>query len=143
VAGLVAITPGAGFVSPLSAMAIGLIAGFVCFWAVSLKFRFGYDDSLDVVGVHLAGGIVGSVLLGVFAQSSINAFVPDGLFFGGIGFFLKQVAAVAVVIVFTFVATYLLARIVKAITGLRVDDNQETEGLDISLHEERGYVLAE
>ncbi len=143
VAGLVAITPGAGFVSPLSAMAIGLIAGFVCFWAVSLKFRFGYDDSLDVVGVHLAGGIVGSVLLGVFAQSSINAFVPDGLLFGGAGFFLKQVAAVAVVIVFTFVATYLLARIVKAITGLRVDDNQETEGLDISLHEERGYVLAE
>ncbi len=143
VAGLVAITPGAGFVSPLSAMAIGLIAGFVCFWAVSLKFRFGYDDSLDVVGVHLAGGIVGSVLLGVFAQSSINAFVPDGLFFGGIAFFLKQVAAVAVVIVFTFVATYLLARIVKAITGLRVDENQETEGLDISLHEERGYVLAE
>jgi Amt family ammonium transporter len=143
VAGLVAITPGAGFVSPLSAMAIGLIAGFVCFWAVSLKFRFGYDDSLDVVGVHLAGGIVGSVLLGVFAQSSVNAFVPDGLLFGGIGFFFKQVAAVAVVIVFTFVATYLLARIVKAITGLRVDENQETEGLDISLHEERGYVLAE
>ena len=143
VAGLVAITPGAGFVSPLSAMAIGLIAGFVCFWAVSLKFRFGYDDSLDVVGVHLAGGIVGSVLLGVLAQSSVNAFVPDGLFFGGIGFFLKQVAGVAVVIVFTFVATYLLARIVKAITGLRVDENQETEGLDISLHEERGYVLAE
>jgi Amt family ammonium transporter len=143
VAGLVAITPGAGFVSPLSAMAIGLSAGFVCFWAVSLKFRFGYDDSLDVVGVHLAGGIVGSVLLGVFAQSSINSFVPDGLLFGGVGFFLKQVAAVAAVIVFTFVATYLLARIVKAITGLRVDDNQETEGLDISLHEERGYVLAE
>jgi Amt family ammonium transporter len=143
VAGLVAITPGAGFVSPMSAMAIGLIAGFVCFWAVSLKFRFGYDDSLDVVGVHLAGGIVGSVLLGVFAQSSVNAFVTDGLFFGGVGFFLKQVAAVAVVIMFTFVATYLLARIVKAITGLRVDDNQETEGLDISLHEERGYVLAE
>ena len=143
VAGLVAITPGAGFVSPMAAMAIGLIAGFVCFWAVSLKFRFGYDDSLDVVGVHLAGGIVGSVLLGVFAQSSINEFVPDGLFFGGVGFFLKQVAAVAVVMVFTFVATYLLARIVKAITGLRVDDNQETEGLDISLHEERGYVLAE
>jgi Amt family ammonium transporter len=143
VAGLVAITPGAGFVSPLSAIAIGLSAGFVCFWAVSLKFRFGYDDSLDVVGVHLAGGIVGSVLLGVFAQSSINSFVPDGLLFGGVGFFLKQVAAVAAVIVFTFVATYLLARIVKAITGLRVDDNQETEGLDISLHEERGYVLAE
>ncbi|HSL27472.1 MAG TPA: ammonium transporter [Acidimicrobiia bacterium] len=143
VAGLVAITPGAGFVSPLSAIAIGLIAGFVCFWAVSLKFRFGYDDSLDVVGVHLAGGIVGSVLLGVFAQSSINEFVPDGLLFGGAGFFLKQVVAVLAVMTFTFVASYLLARIVKAITGLRVDENQETEGLDISLHEERGYVLSE
>ncbi len=143
VAGLVAITPGAGFVSPLSAMAIGLAAGFLCFLAVSLKFRFGYDDSLDVVGVHLAGGIVGSVLLGVFAQSSVNEFVPDGLLFGGVGFFLKQVAAVLAVMTFTFVASYILARVVKAITGLRVDENQETEGLDISLHEERGYVLSE
>jgi Amt family ammonium transporter len=143
VAGLVAITPGAGFVSPLSAMAIGLVAGFVCFSAVSLKFRFGYDDSLDVVGVHLAGGIVGSVLLGVFAQSSINDFVPDGLLFGGAAFFVKQVVAVLAVMAFTFVASYILARVVKAITGLRVDENQETEGLDISLHEERGYVLSE
>jgi Amt family ammonium transporter len=143
VAGLVAITPGAGFVSPMSAIAIGLVAGFACFWAVSLKFRFGYDDSLDVVGVHLAGGIVGSILLGVFAQSAINEFVPDGLLFGGAGFFIKQVVAVLAVMAFTFVASYILARIVKAITGLRVDENQETEGLDISLHEERGYVLSE
>jgi len=143
VAGLVAITPGAGFVSPMSAMAIGLMAGFVCFAAVSLKFKFGYDDSLDVVGVHLAGGIVGSVLLGVFAQSSINEFVPDGLLFGGGAFFIKQVVAVLVVMAFSFTASYILARIVKAIIGLRVDENQETEGLDISLHEERGYVLSE
>ncbi|MGH8927855.1 MAG: ammonium transporter [Acidimicrobiia bacterium] len=143
VAGLVAITPGAGFVSAMSAFLIGLAAGFVCFWAVSLKFRFGYDDSLDVVGVHLAGGIVGSVLLGVFAQSVINSAVPDGLLFGGAGFFLKQVVGVLAVMAFTFVASYILARIVKAITGLRVDENQETEGLDISLHEERGYVLSE
>ena len=143
VAGLVAITPGAGFVSPMSAMAIGLVAGFICFAAVSLKFRFGYDDSLDVVGVHLAGGIVGSVLLGVFAQNSINEFVPDGLLFGGGGFFIKQVVAVLAVMAFTFVASYLLARIVKALVGLRVAEDQETEGLDISLHEERGYVLSE
>lgn len=143
VAGLVAITPGAGFVSPMSAIAIGLVAGLVCFWAVSLKFRFRYDDSLDVVGIHLVGGIVGSVLLGVFAQSSINEFVPDGLLFGGAGFFIKQVVAVLAVISFTFIVSYLLARLVKAITGLRVDENQETEGLDISLHEERGYVLSE
>jgi Amt family ammonium transporter len=143
VAGLVAITPGAGFVSPMSAIVIGLAGGFLCFGAVSLKSRFGYDDSLDVVGVHLAGGIVGSVLLGVFAQSSVNEFVPDGLLFGGGAFFIKQVVAVLAVMAFTFVASYLLARIVKALVGLRVDENQETEGLDISLHEERGYVLSE
>ena len=143
VAGLVAITPGAGFVSPMSAIVIGLAGGFVCFSAVSLKSRFGYDDSLDVVGVHLAGGIVGSVLLGVFAQSSVNEFVPDGLLFGGGAFFIKQVVAVLAVMAFTFVASYILARIVKALIGLRVDENQETEGLDISLHEERGYVLSE
>jgi len=143
VAGLVAITPGAGFVSPLSAIAIGLIAGFVCFAAVSLKFRFGYDDSLDVVGVHLVGGMVGSILTGVFASSAINAAVPDGLLLGGIAFFAKQVVAVLAVMAFTFVASYLLARLVKAVTGLRVDDKEETEGLDISLHEERGYVFAE
>jgi Amt family ammonium transporter len=143
VAGLVAITPGAGFVSPMSAIVIGLAGGFLCFGAVSLKSRFGYDDSLDVVGVHLAGGIVGSVLLGVFAQSSVNEFVPDGLLFGGGAFFMKQVVAVLAVMAFTFVASYILARIVKALVGLRVDENQETEGLDISLHEERGYVLSE
>jgi Amt family ammonium transporter len=143
VAGLVAITPGAGFVSPMSAIVIGLAGGFFCFGAVSLKSRFGYDDSLDVVGVHLAGGIVGSVLVGVFAQSSVNAFVPDGLLFGGGAFFIKQVVAVLAVMAFTFVASYILARIVKALVGLRVDENQETEGLDISLHEERGYVLSE
>ena len=143
VAGLVAITPGAGFVSPMSAIVIGLAGGFVCFSAVNLKSRFGYDDSLDVVGVHLAGGIVGSVLLGVFAQSSVNEFVPDGLLFGGGAFFIKQVVAVLAVMAFTFVASYILARIVKALVGLRVDENQETEGLDISLHEERGYVLSE
>jgi len=143
VAGLVAITPGAGFVSPMSAIVIGAAGGAICFAAVSLKPRFGYDDSLDVVGVHLVGGIVGSVLLGVFAQTSVNAGVPDGLLFGGGGFFVKQVVAVLAVMAFTFVASYILARIVKALVGLRVDENQETEGLDISLHEERGYVLSE
>ncbi|HKX75134.1 MAG TPA: ammonium transporter [Acidimicrobiia bacterium] len=143
VAGLVAITPGAGFVSPLSAMAIGLIAGVVCFYAVSLKFRFNYDDSLDVVGVHLAGGIVGSVLLGVFAQSSVNEIVPDGLLFGGAGFFAKQIVAVLAVMAYSFVVSYLLARIVKAITGLRADEREEQDGLDITLHEERAYVLSE
>ena len=143
VAGLVAITPGAGFVSPMAAMAIGLVAGVVCFFAVSLKFRFNYDDSLDVVGVHLAGGIVGSVLVGVFAQNSVNGAVPDGLLFGGAGFFFKQIVAVLAVMTFSFVVSYLLARLVKAITGLRAEEQEELEGLDITLHEERAYVLSE
>ncbi len=83
VAGLVAITPAAGYVTPMSAMAIGLAAGVICFFAVNLKFKFRYDDSLDVVGIHLVGGIIGSVLLGVFAQSAVNERVPDGLLLGG------------------------------------------------------------
>ena len=107
------------------------------------EVRFSYDDSLDVVGVHLVGGIVGSVVVGIFAESRINQLVSDGLLFGGAGFFVKQVVAVLAVIAFTFIVTYLLARVVKTIIGLRVDENQETEGLDISLHEERGYVLSE
>ena len=142
VAGLVAITPAAGFVAPMSALLIGVAAGFLCYGAVSLKPRFGYDDSLDVIGIHLVGGIVGSVLLGVLAQSSVNAAVPDGLLFGGGAFFLKQIVAVLAVMAFTFVASYILARIVKAVIGLRAEENEELEGLDISLHEERGYVLS-
>ncbi|HSO50010.1 MAG TPA: ammonium transporter, partial [Acidimicrobiia bacterium] len=142
VAGLVAITPCAGFVSPLASIAIGLIAGVVCFWAVSLKFRFNYDDSLDVVGIHLAGGIVGSLLLGIFASTAVNEAVGlDGLLFGETSLFLKQVGALGAVLVYGFVASYLLARLTKAITGLRADEKAEIDGLDIALHEERAYVL--
>ena len=144
VAGLVAITPCAGFVSPLAAIAIGLIAGVICFWAVSLKFRFNYDDSLDVVGIHLAGGIAGSLLLGIFASTAVNEAVgSDGLLFGGGGFFLKQAGALGAVLVYGFVASYLLARLTKAITGLRADEKAEIDGLDIALHEERAYVLTD
>jgi ammonium transporter, Amt family len=143
VAGLVAITPAAGFVSPLPAMVIGGAAGVICFAAVNLKTRLGYDDSLDVVGVHLVGGIVGSVLLGVFAQNSVNEAVPDGLLFGGAAFFAKQVVAVLAVMATSYVASFVLARIVGRLVGLRVDETQEDEGLDISLHHERGYALVE
>jgi Amt family ammonium transporter len=143
VAGLVAITPCAGFVSPLAAMAIGLLAGGICFWAVSLKFRFGYDDSLDVVGVHLVGGIVGSLLLGVFASTAVNPAGPDGLLFGDAGFLGIQALAIVAVMAYSFVVSYILARIIKAVMGLRVTEPAEVEGLDISLHEERGYALTD
>lgn len=149
VAGLVAITPCAGFVGPLASIVIGLAAGIICFFAVSLKFRLGYDDSLDVVGVHMVGGIVGSLLLGIFAQHSINpAGLTDGdgnpiegLIYGDIAFLGKQIVAVVAVLVFTFVASYILAKIVDLVIGLRATEEQEFSGLDISLHEERGYVL--
>lgn len=138
VAGLVAITPAAGFVSPGGAMAIGLIAGMVCFWGVGLKHRFGYDDSLDVVGVHLVGGITGSILLGLFAAND------GGLFYGGgVSLLVKQVVVTAAVLVFSFVFSYAIAKILDKTIGLRVEQDQEVDGLDISLHEERGYILSE
>jgi Amt family ammonium transporter len=144
VAGLVAITPAAGFVNPVPAIFIGLAAGAVCYLAVSLKFKLGYDDALDVVGVHLVGGIIGSVLLGVFAQESVNpGVVPDGLLFGGAGFFFKQILAVLVVLVFSFVVTYIIAKAIDLTIGLRVTEKEETQGLDISLHEETAYAFSD
>jgi Amt family ammonium transporter len=140
VAGLVAITPAAGFVGPQAAIVFGLAAGALCYMAVSLKYRFNYDDSLDVVGVHLVGGIVGSILLGVFAQVSVNEAGADGLLYGDASLLGKQVLAVVAVMVFTFVATWIIAKIVDATVGLRVEERGEIEGLDITLHEERAYV---
>lgn len=150
VAGLVAITPCAGFVGPQAAIIIGGVAGVLCYLAVSLKFRFGYDDSLDVIGVHLVGGIVGSLMLGLFSDSAFGPatdgvpVAPDGLFLGGgASFLVDQLIAVVAVLVFSFVVSYALATIVKAVMGLRVTEDEEVAGLDISLHEERGYVLSE
>jgi len=144
IAGLVAITPAAGFVGPQSAMVFGLAAGVLCFLAVSLKYRFGYDDSLDVVGVHLVGGIVGSLLLGLFASTSVNESGADGLFFGGgLELLWYQAVAVVSVLVFGFVASGIIAKVVDLTVGLRVSEQEEIEGLDITLHEERAYVLAE
>lgn len=144
VAGLVAITPCAGFVGPLAAIAIGLVAGVLCFFAVTLKFKLGYDDSLDVVGVHLVGGVAGSLMLGIFAQNSIN---PDtlgdakGLIYGDAAFFGKQVIAVVAVLVVSFIASFVLAKAIGAVMGLRATEDQEFEGLDLALHEERAYEL--
>jgi Amt family ammonium transporter len=142
VAGLVAITPCAGFVGGMSPIAIGFIAGVVCFLAISLKTRFGYDDSLDVVGVHLVGGIVGSILLGVFADASINAAGFDGLVNGGNALIVDQITAVAVTIVFSGVISFVLAKVIDMVIGLRVTPDQEDEGLDTSQHAETAYALA-
>jgi ammonium transporter, Amt family len=144
VAGLVAITPAAGYVGAMGAIAIGLAGGIVCGYAVRLKFRFGYDDALDVVGVHLIGGMVGSLLTGIFADLSINAAGRDGLAAGGgLGLLGDQIIAVGVTLVYSFVVSYVLLKLVDATIGLRVSEEEEIAGLDISQHSETGYSFAE
>ena len=141
VAGLVAITPAAGFVGPMSAILIGLGAGVICYLAVLLKPRLGYDDSLDVVGVHCVGGIWGALATGLFASKLVNSAGADGLFYGNPGQFLIQVIAVVVTMVFSFVVSYILFKILDATMGLRVTPEDEVAGLDITEHQETGYSL--
>ena len=141
VAGLVAITPAAGFVSGASPIYIGLIAGVVCCYAVRLKSRLGYDDALDVVGVHLVGGLVGSVLIGLFANPSFfdGAFL-EGLFYGGGGQLLgEQLLANAVAMVWSFVLTFGIMLALKATIGVRVGEEEESIGLDLAEHGETAY----
>ena len=142
VAGLVAITPASGFVGPMAAIAIGLVSGVVCFWgATSLKQSLGYDDSLDAFGVHGIGGIVGCLLTGVFADPELGGMG----FAGGITTIGQQVWAqflsLVVTVVFSGVLSFIILKIVDAIVGLRVEENEEQEGLDLALHGERGYDL--
>lgn len=144
VAGLVAITPCAGFVGGMAPIYIGLIAGGVCALAVSLKFKFGYDDSLDVVGVHLVGGLVGSLLLGFFADATINPAGADGVFLGGgFGLFGEQVLAVVATMVWSFVVTFGIVFVLSKVLpgGIRVSEEDEDTGLDLSQHSETGYAL--
>ncbi len=144
VAGLVAITPCAGYVGGGPAMVVGLAAGVVCFYAVDLKFRFGFDDALDVVGVHLVGGILGSLMVGLFATRSINPSGADGLFFGGGAKLLgEQALAVAAVLVFTGTLSYAIAKVLDFAMGLRVDEEAEYAGLDRTQHAEAAYAMAE
>jgi Amt family ammonium transporter len=139
VAGLVAITPSCSSVSPLGAIAVGAIAGVLCALAVGLKFRFGYDDSLDVVGVHLVGGLAGTLLVGFFATTAAPAGV-NGLFYGGgVNQLWRQAVGAAAVLVFSFVMSLILAFIVKAIMGLRVTDEEEATGVDETEHAETAY----
>jgi Amt family ammonium transporter len=141
VAGLVAITPAAGYVGPMSAMIIGLVAGIICYLAVLAKPRLGYDDSLDVVGVHCVGGIIGALCTGLFASKLVNPAGGDGLFFGNPGQFVIQLIAVGVTLVFSFVISYILFKILDATMGLRVTPEDEVAGLDITEHQETAYNL--
>jgi Amt family ammonium transporter len=141
VAGLVAITPAAGYVGPMSAIIIGLAAGIVCYLAVLVKPKLGYDDSLDVVGVHCVGGVLGALLTGLFATKLINPAGGDGLFFGNASQLGIQALAVGVTLVYSFVISYILFKILDATMGLRVTPEEETAGLDLSEHQETGYSL--
>jgi Amt family ammonium transporter len=148
VAGLVAITPASGFVSPMSALAIGLIAGAFCFWMVTVvKSRFNYDDSLDAFGVHGAGGTIGALLTGIFASSVINPIfkdasgkvLPSGLIEGNGHQILNQLAGVAIAWTLAIVGTLIILKFVDVVIGLRVPEQDETQGLDLSQHGEEGY----
>lgn len=142
VAGAVAITPACGFVTPLGALAIGTIAGFVCAWAVTVKFRLGYDDSLDVVGVHMVGGLLGMLLIGILAATAANPAGADGLLHGGgLDQLWRQGLASAVTLVYAFSVTWLLARGLQRIMGFRADPEEEIVGLDVVTHAESAYDL--
>ncbi len=143
VAGLVGITPGAGYMGTWGALLVGVAAGALCALAVRLKFRFGYDDALDVVGVHMVGGLVGGILIGVFASpvslgdpEAFEAGLIDG---GGAGLLLEQIFANVVVLVFAFVVTFVIAKVMDATMGLRVTEDDERTGLDTSQHAETAY----
>lgn len=140
IAGLVAITPACGFVSPLGSLAIGVVAGAVCALAVSLKYRLGYDDSLDVVGIHLVGGLVGTLLIGFFGTTSVNSLGADGLFYGGgLAQLGKQAVAAGAVMGYSFVATLVIALLIKITIGFRISEEAEAVGIDEAEHKETAY----
>jgi Amt family ammonium transporter len=142
VAGAVAITPACGFVTPLGALLIGAIAGFVCAVAVTVKFRLGYDDSLDVVGVHMVGGLIGMLLIGVLATTAANIAGANGLVHGGgLDQLWRQAVASAVTLAYAFTVTWLLARGLQRLLGFRVEPEEEIAGLDVVTHAESAYDL--
>jgi ammonium transporter, Amt family len=142
VAGLVAITPCAGFVGGMAPVYIGLVTGAVCYLALGLKKAFGFDDSLDVIAVHLVGGLVGSLLLGLFADASINPVVTnEGVFLGGgADLLVDQVVASVVTLAYSFVASLIIGKVIDIVIGLRVSDEDELQGLDLSQHAEVAYA---
>lgn len=142
VAGLVAITPACAFVAPWAAVVIGFIAGALCSLAVGLKYRLGYDDSLDVVGVHLVGGIIGSLAIGFFGSSAVNSLGLDGLLYGGgTALLAKQALGVGLVLAYSFVATLAIGYLIEKTIGFRVASDDELVGVDQSEHAESAYEM--
>jgi ammonium transporter, Amt family len=142
VAGLVAITPCAGFVGGLAPVVIGFITGPLCLLAIGLKTKLGYDDSLDVIGVHLVGGLVGTLLLGLFADTAINPAGFDGAFFGGgLDLFIDQLVAAVVTIAYSFVVSFIIAKVLDVTIGIRVSEEDEDAGLDTTQHAESAYAM--
>src|SRR5262249_49936632 len=141
VAGLVAITPASGFVTPLAAIIIGFGAGVVCYTACLLKPLFGYDDSLDVVGVHGVGGIFGAIMTGIFATKAIKPAGNNGLLYGNPSLLITQLIAVAATVVFAAAGSAVILLVLKAVMGLRVTQQEERQGLDLSQHSESAYVF--
>jgi Amt family ammonium transporter len=141
IAGLATITPASGFVSPMSSLVIGLAAGAVCYGALNMKGRFGYDDSLDAFGVHGIGGALGTFATGLFAQTLINPSGSNGLFFGEQKLFVSQIIAILITAAYSFIVTVIILKILDKVIGLRVDEESEVNGLDISQHGESGYSL--
>ncbi|MFV2195898.1 ammonium transporter [Nocardiopsis sp. LOL_012] len=142
IAGLVAITPAAADVTPIGAIAVGLASGAICAYAISWKFKFKYDDALDVVGIHMVGGIIGSLMIGLVAASAANG--TDGLAYGGsFNLLLVQLIAVVATIVYSFVVTWIIAKVIDLIVGFRIAEEVETNGLDHELHAESAYAFEE
>jgi Amt family ammonium transporter len=139
IAGLAGITPAAGFVTPIAAIIIGLCLGILCYWGVSMKGHFGFDDSLDVVGVHGVGSSFGAIAIGLFATTAVNAAGRNGLFYGNYSLLGIQIFSVVVVTIFSFVMTWLILKALQKTMGLRVEEQEEVEGLDLSQHGESGY----
>jgi Amt family ammonium transporter len=142
VAGLVAITPACAFVAPWAAVVIGLIAGILCALAVGIKYALGFDDSLDVVAVHLVGGIWGSLSIGLFGAQAVNSLGLDGIFYGGgISLLVKQALGVGLVMAYSFLATLIIGFIIEKTIGFRVKKDAEVEGIDLSEHAESAYEM--
>jgi len=140
VAGLVGITPAAGFVGPMPALAIGAITGLACYFGLRLKSRFKFDDALDVVGVHGVGGTTGAILTGVFASVAVNSAGANGLLFGGgLALLGKQLVGVGATIAFSFTVSFIILKLLDATMGIRVDAETESNGLDVAEHAETGY----